>query len=209
MNRESNRVLVLEVIFHPATAFSRIKETRDRLQYKAILVFLALISAVRLLSVYGTHFPLSSIDPRSSNLLMELGILLLPILTWIVSAYAMTSILDGEVKFKELFMATVLSMVPYILFQLPLTAVSYLFDLSGKGTYTFLNALITVWVLLLFFTNLKMLNGYTVGKTIKVALLSLATIVFIWFLIFIFYSLTLQVLDFIRMILLEIRLKIR
>lgn len=201
--------LFVQIIFHPISAFNKIKEHRDQLKYYPVIVFLAIISVLRVVSVYGIHFPVSTIDIRQSNIMIQIGIVLIPLMTWVVSAYAITSIMDGEVKFKELAVATMFSTAPYIIFGLPLIGFSYLFDLNGKTTYDFFNGLIIVWVVVLVLMNLKMLNGYTMSKTFRVALLSITAIIVIWFLTFIFYALTIQVLDFIRLILLEIRLKIR
>lgn len=204
-----NGILFIEILFHPVSAFNKIKEHRDELKYYPVLALLALITAVRAVSVYGVHFPVSTADIRESNVLIQTGLVLIPLLTWVVSAYAMTSIMDGEVKFKELAVATTFSTAPYILFGLPLMGLSYLFDLNGKATFDFFNGLVIVWVAALVLMNLKMLNGYTLAKTIRVALLSIAAIIVIWFLLFVFYALTIQVLDFIKLILMEIRLKIR
>lgn len=79
---------------------------------------------MRYLYVSFVHAPLADIQLRDTNLFLEVGRILLPLLTLVVSFYAVTSLLYGETKLKTIFITVSYSFLPYILITLLLLAVS-------------------------------------------------------------------------------------
>ena len=194
------------VIFHPTVAFSYIQKERDCFRARPIVVLMALGILVRLFTLQFTHYPLSSITMRS-NLALEFAKLFVPLVSWGICSYLMTTILDGETMFRESMLAVSYALAPYIVFMIPLTLLSRILDANQAGMFHSLEAVILGWVILLIIISLKEMNHFTVGKTIMVVLLSIFTVAILWAAVALLYSICTQFLDFVGEILIELRYK--
>jgi len=196
----------LLIMFHPVVAFSYIQKERDRFKAHPIVILLALGILVRLFSLQFTHYPLSSITMRS-NLLLEVAKLFVPLISWGICSYLMTTILDGETLFRESMLAVSYALVPYIIFMIPLTLLSRILDINQAGLFNSIQGCILGWVILLVIISLKEMNHFTVGKTIAVVLLSVFTVAILWAAVALLYSICTQFIDFVREVLTEFRYK--
>ena len=97
----------LTLIFYPRQAFVALKTERSRTGYLGDIVVLISIVLVRIAYIYTTHFPLAVLQPRDSNLLLEIVRLIVPLLSWVVANSAVTSIFDGEVMPRQTLKASV------------------------------------------------------------------------------------------------------
>ncbi len=194
------------VLFHPVVCFSYIQKERDRFQARPIVILMLLGIIVRLFSLQFTHYPLSTITLRT-NLFLEVAKLFVPLLSWGICSYLMTTIMDGETMFRESMLAVSYALVPYIVFMIPLTLLSRILDVNQAGLYNSLQACILGWVILLTIISLKEMNHFTVGKTVAIVLLSLFTVAIMWAAVALIYSICTQFIDFVREILTEFRYK--
>ncbi len=196
----------LLVIFHPIVAFTYIQRERKNLKVYPIAVLLLLAFLVRLFDLQFTHYPLSSIT-RYTNLILECAKLFVPLISWGIAAYLMTTIMDGEIFFRESMLAVSYAMVPYIVFMVPLTLLSRILDANQAGLYYGIQAVILGWVVLLIIISLKEMNHFKMGKTIAVIILSVFTVAMLWVAVALLYSICTQFMDFVREVLTEIRYK--
>lgn len=201
-----NIKLCLGILFSPGMTFENIKRNRNELKIRTILVLLGALVIVRLITVLFTHFPLAVSTLGDSVLLYEISILIIPVVSWIVASYAITSIQDGEMRFIENTYAVLLSLTPFMLISPLLTALSYMFDINNISGFRSLQIIMWAWVAGLLIFGFKQLNGYSIRKTVRTAFLSIITIGIIWFLIFVFYTMTIQVMDFVQKVIYEIRM---
>lgn len=191
--------LCLMTLFHPVVVTEYIKKQRDkRKNWIPIAVLLLLALAVRIFSIYVTHYPLASVSVRKANLLLECGKLFVPVITWVLASYAMTTILDGETLFYETALFSAYALVPYIVFTPVLTLLSHLMDINQLGLYTTLEIIILGWVVLLMVLALKEMNGYSMGKTVLLICLSLFTMVMIWAMVILLYTISSQFVTMVR-----------
>ena len=197
--------LCLMTLYHPIVVTEHIKRQRDRIMnWMPVIVLLLLALGVRILSIYGTHYPLAAVSVRKANLLLECGKLFVPVLTWVLASYAMTTILDGETLLTETLLFSSYALVPYILFTPVLTLASHLMDVNQIALYTSLEVIILGWVVLLMIIALKEMNGYSMGKTTAVIGLSLFTMVMIWAVVILLYTISSQFVGMVKEIFYEI-----
>lgn len=117
--------LCLMTLYHPIVVTEHIKRHRgEKKNWLPVIVLLVLTLAVRILSIYGTHYPLASVSVRKANLLLECGKLFVPVLTWVLASYMMTTILDGETLLSETLLFSAYALTPYIVFTPILTLAS-------------------------------------------------------------------------------------
>lgn len=194
------------VLFHPAVAFTYIQKERNKFSWFPVILLLGLGILIRLFSLEFTHFPLSSITARS-NLFLEVAKLFIPLISWGICSYLMTTILDGETLFRESMLAVSYALVPYILFMIPLTLLSRIMDVSQLGLYTTIETVILGWVILLIIISLREMNHFTIGKTVGVVFLSLFTVAVLWCAVALLYSICTQFIDFVKEVITELRYK--
>lgn len=200
--------LSLLVLVHPIDTFLLVK--RDRKQFPAWYASLLFLIAVlsQFFFIYFVHYPLSTLRPKDANLALELVKLILPLITWVFASYAITTIMEGESHFSEVFIATSLCTVPYSVITVLLTILSRFMSQEEDIFFVAIQALSLIWMILLILISLKTLNDYTFGKLIGVLLLSLFSMLVIWALALLFFALTSQLVVFFQDLSLEIKMLI-
>ena len=202
--------LALMVLFNPVDFLDVMK--RDRAEdTKGKLLSVIVLHALAFLANYSyvfiVSFPLSSKEPSSANYVLELCIITVPLLTWVIATYAMSSILSGESKLIEILTTASYALVPFILFTPCLALASHVFSGAEQGIYEALRGLVLVWVLVLLLAGLSRLNDYSAGKTMVVTALSVIAMVIIWAIALLLFSLTIQLFSFFGGFFKEINLK--
>ncbi|MBS5479604.1 MAG: hypothetical protein KHX46_00540 [Clostridiales bacterium] len=200
--------LALTTLFHPIDSLDIIKRERERKRALIPAVVLLLLAFfVNYLYVFIVSFQLQEKEAIDANLLLECGIIGVPLITWVVASFGITSILSGESKLPEIFIASCYSLTPFIVFTPILAALSHILSTSEQGVYTFLRTGLVVWVVLLIFLSLKKLNDYGFMKTVLVAIIALAFMVIILAVVILLVSLTAQLITFFTGLWEEIDLK--
>lgn len=191
------------VLINPMIGFRIIKEDRENQSYAPAIVIALLIIAMRVSTIFFTHFPLATLKPRETNLLMESLKILIPLFTWSVACFGLTTISDGKTLFKEQILASAYCMVPYLVLTGPIIIISHILGTEQLGLYINLNVFKWFLVIALFIISTVTMNEYTLKKAIGIGILSIIASVLIWILIGLFYTMGRQVYDFFYTIFIE------
>lgn len=194
----------LLVLFHPIVAFTYIQKEREEFKWTPVVILLGLAIAVRLFALQFTHYPLSTLGTRP-NLMFECTKLFVPLISWAIASYLMTTIMDGETLFRESMLAASYALVPYILITIPLTLLSRILELNQSGLFYTVEAIALGWVILLIIISLKVMNHFSGGKTVAIILLSLFTVAILWVAIALLYTLCAQFVEFVLQLFTEVR----
>ncbi len=200
--------LAAVTIFHPIVAFNYMKKDRTKFNYLPIVVILLLMIVTKIFSMYVTHYPLATVNLRNANLLLECLVMIVPIVTWVVASYAMTTIMSGEVMFRECLMACCYSLLPYIIINIPLTIATNALDANQIGYINAINNAALLYVLLLLFINLKEMNHYSIPKTIGIAILAVLTMILILVTIALVAALSMRFITFVQEVVSEVQYKL-
>ncbi|MBR4333568.1 MAG: hypothetical protein IKP22_00955 [Clostridia bacterium] len=197
------------MLFHPIVVSEHIKKQRGvpefrRLSVILVLAILALALAVNIFSIYFTHYPLATVSVRKANLLLECGKLFVPVLTWVLASYAMTTILDGGTKMGEAMLYNALTLVPYVAFTVPAVLLSRLMDGGQAGVYGVITGGLLLWVVALMIIGIKEMNEYNAAKTLLVVLLTVFTMAVIWATAVLLFTISSQFVTMIREVYYEI-----
>ena len=200
--------LGIVMLFHPVVAFRYMqKDRKASFNYAPLWILLLTTIAVRIISIYFTHYPMAKVDAKTANLLTECGIIFVPLFSWVIASYAITTILDGEVLLKESMLAMTYSLIPYIIITIPLTIFTHLMDAGTAGLFKTIQVFSLVWVIALLIISLKVMNHYSVIKTVGIILLTLFTMVMLWATISLFSALTMRFVSFVQEVLTELNYK--
>lgn len=196
----------LMIMFHPIRGFTVIKEKREDFNYTPTLILFILILMARFIDIYYTHYPLSKLNPRETNLWTEFARMLIPLFTWTIGCYAMTTINEGKTVLKEQLASTAYAMLPYIVLTPIIALLSHFMSAKNSGLFYRLQFIKWAWVIILFFISTATMNEYKFWKTVGVCMLGILSVVIIWLLIGLFYSLGDQIVVFAKELVSEIKL---
>jgi len=199
--------ILMGVIFHPVEAFERIKYYRNKSKSLPVFVMFCLILVVRVASIYITHFPFARLKPEDTNIMLEIVKHIIPIASWGITTYAITSIWDGECFLGECMIGAVTAMIPYVVMTIPISLFSRLFEENQKGFINFLDSVIVMWVLLLLFIGIMVMNDYTFKKTAGVYMVCMAGVLLLWAIFLLLATLTYQLYDSVRDLMIEFRIQ--
>ncbi|MHB8962928.1 MAG: hypothetical protein ACYC5K_07210 [Saccharofermentanales bacterium] len=201
--------LSLGMIFNPIYTFQTLQLSRGKVNYYAASLLLLLIPVIRIVYIFGVHYPLSPTNPLNADYAVEIATYTVPILSFIVANFCITSIFDGETLLGESFAAGAFAMMPYLVFTIPLMTVSRFSSLSEYGIYSFLQGAIIAWCVLLTFIGVKEMNGYSLFKTVIIYMVIVASILLLLALVMLLYALMNQVYLFLTGVISEIIFNLR
>ena len=187
---------VIQIITHPIDCCYFVKKERSDLKYIYGIICLLVAAVCKILSVYATAYPVNTNLPEESNLVLLLGILILPGLSWIVGAYSTTTLMGGESSFLELFTLGCMCYVPYIIVTPIQIIVSHVASSEDATLYNVIGAVAIVWVIALEFLCFMQANGYQLGKAICVAIVSVVVALLMWAFVLLSMVFIYQVINF-------------
>ncbi|WP_020619984.1 Yip1 family protein [Paenibacillus daejeonensis] len=207
MNRE-RITYPLHLIVRPFNGFWDMKYEHERRgNLIAAWVILALLALTMILQSQYSGFLVNFTNPKYLNSLMELMYVVVPVLFWCVANWSLTTLMDGEGKFVEIFMATCFALVPLVLIQFPWIWLSNYITLQETAFYYFSGSIAVVWCLFLLFVGNMTVHQFSPSKTLVTMALTVLAMGFMAFLCLLFFSLVQQIVSFVSTIYQELSLR--
>jgi len=154
----------LNVIKRPNDMFYGIKRMQEA-SYASGFIVLALFVCVYLINIYATGFLFRAVE--LSNVAIQLFTVLAVFALYVVVNYLISTLNDGEGRFKDVFISTSYILAPFILFTLPMTFLSNYLTYNETFIYEFYHQIILGWTLILVFLSIKWVHNYTFMETVK------------------------------------------
>ncbi|MDQ6422888.1 Yip1 family protein [Paenibacillus sp. LHD-117] len=184
------------VILHPFDGFWDMKyENKGKLRIAAVIVLLLVLSVILQRQFAG--FLVNYNDPRYLNSLDDLQYTVLPFLLFCIANWSVTTLMEGEGKFKEIVMATGYALLPLALVNLPLTLVSRFMTNDETAFYYLANSIAAVWFCYLLFVGIMTVHQYTPVKTVMTLLLTVIAMGIVVFLGTLIFSIAMQMYYFV------------
>lgn len=195
------------LLFHPIRGFGELKQQkRGRVWVAFLILLLWVFTNVFEHQVTSFLFNKNAFVP--ADLLTEIRNVALITILILLGNWSITTLMEGEGNFQEIFIVIGYSALPHILIRIPLALLSNLLSFAEKG---YADALLNLtWVLFfgLLFIGIMIIHQYTVAKAVATSLLTLAGIVIILFLAFIFLMLFWQMWGFLEVLGKEIQMRL-
>ncbi|OXS61332.1 hypothetical protein B1A99_06885 [Cohnella sp. CIP 111063] len=194
-------------LFRPFSGFWELKyEGKGRVKI-ALFIVLALIVTMILKRQYA-GFVVNFNKPDELNSMDELIYIVMPFLLFCVSNWSLTTLMDGEGKFREIVMTVGYAMLPLVLVYAPQIAFSNMITLDEAPFYYLIETIAAIWFLWLLFVGLMTVHQYSIFKTALTLLLTLVVMAFVVFLGILIFSLLQQMTAFIISVATEIRARL-
>lgn len=198
----------LHTTVRPFNGFWDLKYERDHNKSLAVsFIILALVIVTNILQSQYSGFLVTFGNPNHFNSLLEATYVIVPVLFFCVANWSLTTLMDGEGKFKEIFMATCYALIPLVVINFPLIIVSNFISLQEAAFYYFFGSFSFLWMLFLLFVGNMTVHQYTPAKTIATMLFTVVAMGFIAFLCLLFFNLVQQIVSFVSTIYREITLR--
>jgi hypothetical protein len=186
----------LYLIFHPFDGFWDLKHER-RGSRKAATVILLILVINSILKTQFTGFLYNSdYDGISLNIFTEFAIVVGTFMLWCIANWSLTTLMDGEGTFGDIYMVSAYALTPLVLIGIPLTLLSNIMTNDLATFYTLLNGIAVIWSGFLMLSGLLVVHQYTLSKTIFTAILIVVAMAVIVFLGLLFFNLISQVFSF-------------
>ncbi|OPA76359.1 hypothetical protein BVG16_18670 [Paenibacillus selenitireducens] len=184
---------------HPFNGFWEMKyENKGKLRVVAIL--LALLVLFTIIKRQYSGFVVNFNNPHELNSLNELKFIIIPFILWCVANWSLTTLMDGEGKFKDIVKATGYALMPFVIIYIPQTLYSNMITGSESAFYYLLDAVALIWFIWLLFVGTMTVHQYSASKTVVTMLLTLVVIGIMVFLGVLFFSMMQQLANFITSI---------
>ncbi|KZE64172.1 hypothetical protein AWM68_13785 [Fictibacillus phosphorivorans] len=207
-----NKRLIGELLFlfkffrHPIDSFYYLKKKRYASVLSATILYVLLIVEY-IYSRFYTGFIFNTVS-SDANLFGELLLLLVPLALFIVVNYLVSTINDGEGRLKDIYIGTIYSLAPFLVFSPILTLLSNVLTYNEAFVYIFSIRIIYAWCLIILFIMLKEIHNYTFSDTIRNIFVTLFGMVIMLLVVFIVFVLIDQVYDFVYSIIKEAVLRV-
>ncbi|MGM0805699.1 MAG: YIP1 family protein [Bacillota bacterium] len=191
---------------HPIDSFYYLKKKQYASILSATILYVILIVEY-IYSRFYTGFIFKTVS-SDANLVGELLLLLVPLALFIVVNYLVSTINDGEGRFKDIYIGTIYSLAPFLVFSPILTLLSNVLTYNESFVYVFSIRIIYAWCLIILFIMLKEIHNYTFSDTIRNIFVTLFGMVIMLLVVFIVFVLIDQVYDFVYSIIKEAVLRV-
>ncbi|MGG4143111.1 YIP1 family protein [Paenibacillus algorifonticola] len=196
------------LIMHPFNGYWELKYDRNqKVSIVISFVILFLLAVTNIMQSQYSGFVVNLVNPNGMNSIMEILYVVVPVLFWCVANWSLTTLMDGEGKFVDIFTSTCFALIPLVIIQLPWILLSNFISLQETAFYHFSSSIAMIWCVFLLFVGNMTVHQYTPSKTIGTIILTIAAMGFMAFLSLLFFSLIQQMLAFISVIYQELVLR--
>ncbi|TJY42167.1 hypothetical protein E5161_09150 [Cohnella pontilimi] len=178
-------------------------DRKKKLLYAGIIILCAV--AARVISLLITGFALQTQAPYQVSVPVEAMWIIVPWLTWSVSSWGVSTIVDGEGKFIDILATSAFVFVPYIPLSLGIAGLSNLmtlnfdYDTTGNPNTLYVSMLVFMYLYLFLqlFLHVKVLHDFEFKRTFWVIVLSIIGMFIIWFVGLLLFGLINQAISFV------------
>lgn len=195
------------IIVHPFKGFWDIKR-EGKGTLRAAIVMYAALAVSFLFRRQLTAYLFNPYETEHMNLFFEVVSVLAPYLLWSVSSWCITTLMDGEGSFYDIFKATGYALFPMIAANILSTLLSLTFTQNEQTFYQMVLTIGTAWTYLLLFLGMVITQQYTVKKSLLTTVITILGMLIIVFLLIMMFFLVQQVVGFVQEIWMEFSLRL-
>jgi hypothetical protein len=197
----------LYIIFHPFKGFWELKhEKKGDVWSATILLFIMCLVSILKYTLTGYIININAL--QDFNILLQIGIIIVPFGLWCISNWCTTTLMDGEGSLKDIYIMTAYALIPLIIFYVPLIIFSNIISIEETSFYSFFTNLAIILTAFMLFIGTMTIHQYSILKTILTIILVLLGMAILIFLGLLFVALIQQVISFVELVYKELILRV-
>lgn len=197
---------ILKVLGRPSSELYEMKYYKLWPIWPTVIILLCWFAA-EVLSAYSTDFKFNYRNLTEINILYTLGATIGLYLMFVVVNWAVTTLMDGKGKLREIFCAKSYALIPYAAAKVFCVCLSHFVIMEEGAFLTVIEAFALLYSVFIFMAAMMTIHDYTLMKATFSVALSAAGIVFVLFLLVLFFGLLQQVTLFAQTIYMELQLR--
>ena len=202
IKNEKIRIMTSAMV-HPFDSFNAIKYKQKGSSVIAIVLVIGyFITSV--VSVMASDFRYTKFDPMTYNSVMQLVRTVGIIVLWTVCNWAVSTLMHGRGKIKEVFVVTAYSTFPLIIYNLISTPLSHLLSASNSTLISGLNIAALILTGIMLCVGHMIIHDYSFPRVLFTAALTVVLMILVVFVIFMIGILLSQFWSFFTSIFLEL-----
>lgn len=194
---------IKQFIRHPINGFYELKHENKMSVLSATILYVILFIWM-ILGNFLTGFAFNTKDSQTISLLKIFATSLLPMLLFVVANYLISSITEGNGKLKHVYVGTICSFAPVIIFYPFIILLSNFIVQSEAFLYTMPVIIMWGWSFALLYMMVKDTQELQFGENNKNIILTLLTMILFVAFAFLIYILGKQLYDFIYDLIIEV-----
>jgi hypothetical protein len=194
------------VIFHPFDGFYDLKH-EHRGSVRASLVFIALTIVAFFYQGIGQGYVMNPTGTTTTIWAQAISILV-PLFLFVLANWCLTTLMEGEGSFKDIFIASSYSLMPLILLIIPATLGSNWVSTTEVAIVEMVTTIAFVWVALLLFFGTMITHDYSLFKNLITIVGTVVAMAFIVFLVLLFSMLLAKLVGLVSNIITEIQYRV-
>lgn len=186
----------LRVLAHPIDEYEELKFKKNWSLGISLSIIIAWF-VVTALSKTLTGFIFNHTAPNSINIIYEFAATVLLFILFVTCNWAVTTLLNGKGKWKEIFFASAYALIPYVVTIILNIGLSNVITLEESAFYLLVQTIGILYTAFLLFDAMRVIHEYSIGKTIICIILTALAMAFVIFLLFLFFALAQQLFSFV------------
>lgn len=196
------------VVFHPVDGFEDMRwKKAGSLKIAFIIVFLLFFALIAHEWLYGFQF--GSVEDKTFSIVPYFMKSMVAFAVWVVGNWAVCTIFSGEGTMRNICIYSAYSLVPFIVQMLVNVMLSHVLVRDEAVFMQIIRAVGILWSVLLMFSAVRSVHGYSAAKTFFAIVLTLASALIMLILFVLLLSLIQQIYIFISTIVTEITYRLR
>lgn len=142
------------------------------------------------------------------DILRQIAVVILPLVLFTISNWAVTTLAEGKGSFKDVFMVTCYSLMPLIIFQFITPVISHVMTLNELMYLQIIDGVGYGWTLLMLLLGIQEIHEYSLGKMVSTLFLTVIGAAIMVFIALLFFSLLQELGSFVYSIYREFSLRL-
>lgn len=195
-----------QVLAHPIDFYHDLQEP-GKARIRDAVLMIALVVAVRMLSLSLAGILYQQREAFEISFITEAVSILLLWLTWSVANWGVSTIQEGEGRFKEIVVGSAYALAPYVVLIIPISLVTNVMTYQEAPLFVFMTGFMFVWVAFLLIMKVKIVHDFTLYKLLFILFMTIVGMLIIWFIFIMIYGLVNQAFNFVFGIVKELNLR--
>jgi len=168
------------VLSRPLDTFYEIRH-RDMGSVPLAVICVFLLSVFFTLNRIFAGFVVNLVNPRTIDLFSEMGAFFLIISLFCIGNWAVTCLMEGEGRMRDIITVAGYAMLPIVLILMPATLFSRFISMEEAAFYHIIIGVAIAWSVLLLLIGVMIVHNYTLLKTLITLILTFVAILVLVF----------------------------